>query len=83
MGWNIPSPYGMGCCMTPSKRRVLVSGRDLAAKLLVYILGGIEDDYERANLRKALADARTFEGKAVSFDGKFVKPKEVGLPEVL
>jgi hypothetical protein len=38
---------------------------------------------ECAELRKALADARTFENKAVSFDGKFVKPKEVGLPEIL
>jgi len=82
-GMEYPQSLWYGVLYDPSKRRVLVSGRDLAAKLLVYILGGIEDDYERANLRKALADARTFEGKAVSFEGKFVKPKEVGLPEVL
>lgn len=78
-----PQSLWYGVLYNPTKRRVLVSGRDLAAKLLVYILGGIGDDYERANLRKALADARTFEGKAVSFEGKFVKPKEVGLPPVL
>jgi hypothetical protein len=26
---------------------------------------------------------RTIEGKAVGFNGKFVKPREVGLPDVL
>ncbi|MHC5729941.1 MAG: DGQHR domain-containing protein, partial [Nostoc sp.] len=57
--------------------------RDLAAKLLVYILGGIQEHMERAELRKALADARTVEDKTIGFDGKFVEPKEVGLPPIL
>jgi hypothetical protein len=47
------------------------------------LLGGPFDRMERAQLRNALADARTFETKAVSFDGRFVPPKEVGLPAVL
>ena len=60
-----------------------VAGKDLAAKLLVYILGGIEDRMERAELRKALADARSVEEKTVGFDGQFVEPKEVGLPAII
>jgi hypothetical protein len=38
---------------------------------------------ERAELRKALADARTIEKQSIGFDGKYVEPKEVGLPPVL
>jgi hypothetical protein len=38
---------------------------------------------ERAELRKVLADARTIENKTISFDGKFVEPKAVGLPPIL
>jgi hypothetical protein len=38
---------------------------------------------ERAELRKDLAKARTFENKTIGFDGKFVEPKQVGLPLVL
>jgi len=30
-----------------------------------------------------VAEARTFEDKAVSFNGRFVQPQEVGLPPVL
>ena len=55
----------------------------MAAKLIVYILGGIEDKMERAYLRQNLAKARTIEDKAISFQGRFVKPKDVGLPSVL
>ncbi len=72
-----------GVLYDPNKRRVLVSGKDLAAKLIVYILGGIEDKMERAYLRQNLAKARTIEDKAISFQGRFVKPKDVGLPSVL
>jgi hypothetical protein len=62
---------------------VQVSGRDLAAKLLVYMLGGLEDQMEVAGLRKALANGRTVENKTINFDGEFVQPKEVGLPPIL
>ncbi|MEH1948459.1 MAG: hypothetical protein V7K77_16140, partial [Nostoc sp.] len=65
------------------KKRVQVDGRDLEARLLVYILGGIQEQMERAELRKALADARTVEDKTIGFDGKFVEPKAVGLPPIL
>ncbi|MGI2905364.1 DGQHR domain-containing protein [Tolypothrix sp. VBCCA 56010] len=82
---NIEYPQSLwyGVLYDPNKKRVQVAGRDLAAKLLIYILGGITDQMERAELRKALANARTVENKTISFDGKFVEPKEVGLPPVL
>ena len=78
-----PQSLWYGVLYDPNKKRVQVAGRDLAAKLLIYILGGIEDRMERAELRKALADARTIEKQSIGFDGKFVEPKEVGLPPVL
>jgi len=73
-----------GVLYDPMRRRVMVSGRDLASKLLIYILGGIADDLERAQLRQDLAKARQVaENKAMGFHGKFVTLKEVGLPSVL
>jgi DGQHR domain-containing protein len=78
-----PHSLWYGVLYDPNKKRVQVAGKDLAAKLLVYILGGIEDRMERAELRKALADARSMESKTVGFDGKFVEPQEVGLPAIL
>ena len=82
-GMEYPESMWYGVLYDPNKRRVRVAGRDLAAFLLAYLLGGIEDRMERAKLRKALAQARTFENKAISFQGRFVQPKEVGLPEIL
>ncbi|MGB3239498.1 MAG: DGQHR domain-containing protein [Geitlerinemataceae cyanobacterium] len=78
-----PRSLWYGVLYDPNKRRIRVAGRDLAAKLLVYVFGGIDDRMERANLRKYLAQARTFENKAISFQGRFVSPREVGLPDVL
>lgn len=78
-----PQSLWYGVLYDPNKKRIQVAGKDLAAKLLVYILGGIEDRMERAELRKALADARSVEDKTVGFDGQFVEPKEVGLPVIL
>ncbi|HEY9854049.1 MAG TPA: DGQHR domain-containing protein [Leptolyngbyaceae cyanobacterium] len=78
-----PESLWYGVLYDPNKKRVLVAGRDLATKLIVYILGGVDDDLERAQLRRELAEARTYENKAVSFSGKFVAPKEVGLPAIL
>ena len=82
-GMEYPESLWYGVLYDPNKRRVRVAGRDLAASLLAYLLGGIEDRMERAQLRKSLAQARTFENKAISFQGRFVQPKEVGLPETL
>lgn len=80
---EFPQSIWYGVLYDPNKKRVQVAGRDLATKLLIYILGGIQDQMERAELRKALADARTIEKQSVGFDGKYVEPKAVGLPAIL
>ena len=78
-----PQSLWYGVLYDPNKKRVQVAGRDLAARLLIYILGGFQDQMERAELRKDLARARSVENKTIGFDGKFVEPKAVGLPNVL
>ncbi|MEB3149711.1 MAG: DGQHR domain-containing protein, partial [Sphaerospermopsis sp.] len=82
-GMEYPQSLWYGVLYDPNKKRVQVSGRDLAAKLLIYILGGLQDHMEIAELRKALANARTVENKTISFDGEFVELKQVGLPDIL
>lgn len=82
-GMEYPQSLWYGVLYDPNKKRVQVARRDLAARLVIYILGGIEDRMERAELRKALADARTIEKQSIGFDGKYVEPKEVGLPPIL
>lgn len=82
-GMEYPQSLWYGVLYDPNKKRVSVAGRDLAARLIIYILGGINDDMERAHLRQELAQARTIEDKAVGFNGKFVEPKAVGLPPLL
>jgi DGQHR domain-containing protein len=82
-GMEYPQSLWYGVLYDPNKKRVQVSGRELAAKLFIYILGGIQDQMERAELRKALADARTIENQTIGFDGQLVEPKQVGLPPVL
>ncbi|MGE5655639.1 MAG: DGQHR domain-containing protein [Actinomycetota bacterium] len=78
-----PESLWYGILYDPNKKRVLVSGKDLAAKLLMYLLGGVQDDMEKAELRQAVAAARTVENRAINFQGKFVQPREVGLPPIL
>jgi DGQHR domain-containing protein len=82
-GMEYPRSLWYGVLYDPNKKRVQVAGRDLAAKLLIYILGGIQEPMERAQLRKAIADARTVENQAIGFDGQLVEPKAVGLPPIL
>ncbi len=82
-GMEYPKSLWYGILYDPNKKRVQVAGRDLAARLLTYILGGIQDNIERAELRKDLAKARTVENKTIGFDGNFVEPKQVGLPPIL
>jgi DGQHR domain-containing protein len=82
-GMEHPKSLWYGVLYDPNKKRVQVAGRDLAARLLIYILGGIQDNIERAEVRKDLAKARTVENKTIGFDGNFVEPKQVGLPSIL
>jgi DGQHR domain-containing protein len=67
----------------PNKEKMVVSGRDLAARLLVYLLGGTKDPDEQEELRKELAAARTTADKAVGFHGRQTDPDQVKLPPVL
>ncbi|NEQ89164.1 MAG: hypothetical protein F6K26_57650, partial [Moorea sp. SIO2I5] len=61
-----------------------VSGRELASKVMLYLLGGVTERMERAQLRIAVANARSVgKDQGISFEGKFVKLKEVGLPPQL
>lgn len=80
---NLPQSLWYGILYDPNKKRILVSGRDLAAKLIVYLLGGVDNDFDRAELRRYVAEARTVGDYAMSFEGKLVTPKEVGLPSIL
>ena len=72
-----------GVLYDPMKKRIQVSGKKLASRLLIYLLGGVKDDLEKAEIRRALAEARTIEEKTIDFQGNFVNPKKVGLPNIL
>jgi DGQHR domain-containing protein len=80
---NLPQSLWYGILYDPNKKRILVSGRDLAAKLIVYLLGGVDHDLDRAELRRQVAEARSFGEYAMSFEGDLVTPQAVGLPPVL
>jgi DGQHR domain-containing protein len=80
---DLPKSIFYGILYDVNQRRILVSGKDLATKVLVYLLGGIEDEIERAEIRRKVAEARTMERQAMGFDGNFVEPKKVGLPPIL
>ncbi len=80
---NTPQSLWYGVLYDPNKKRILVSGKDLAAKSIVYLLGGMDNDFDRAEFRRQIAEARSVGEYAMSFEGKLVTPKEVGLPPVL
>ncbi|MDJ1185296.1 DGQHR domain-containing protein [Roseofilum casamattae] len=78
-----PQSLWYGVLFDPNKKRIQVAGRELAARLLVYLVNDCEDKLERGRLRHDLAVARSFEGRSLNFDGKWVKPKDVGMPATL
>jgi DGQHR domain-containing protein len=82
-GMEYPQSLWYGVLYDPNKKRVQVVGKDLAVKLLIYLLGGINDHMEIANLRKALADVRTIENQTIGFDGQLIRKQELGLPSIL
>ncbi len=69
-----------GILYDPIKKRIQVSGRDLASRLLIYLLGGMKDNLQQAKLRQDFVKARTIEAKTISYEGKFVSPRELSLP---
>lgn len=80
---DYPQSFWYGIIYDPNKRRILVSGRDLAVRLLVYLLDGMQDKMEQAQLKEAIAFSRTIEDRAINFQGIFVKPREIELPSIL
>lgn len=82
---NIDAPQSLwyGILYDPNKQRILVSGRDLAARAIVYLLGGIDNEFDRAELRRQIAEARSVGEYAIGFDGKLVTLPAVGLPPLL
>jgi DGQHR domain-containing protein len=75
-----PESLWYGVIYDPSKGQIRTSGRDLTAKLLIYLLGGITDRLEIAELRRQVVELRTFEGQAIDFKGTFGDPKSIFLP---
>ena len=75
-----------GILYNPIKKRIQVSGKKLASRLLIYLLGGIKDDLEKAAICKALAEARaiedsvTNEQETIDFQGNVVAVKDIILP---
>ena len=83
-GIEFPDSIWYGVLYDFNRKRMSVAGRDLAMRLFIYILGGVSDKMERAEVRRQLAQARRVgEDQAVDFQGKFVELKKVGLPEIL
>ncbi|MDJ0507926.1 MAG: DGQHR domain-containing protein [Crocosphaera sp.] len=86
---NTSQSLWYGILYDPMKKRIQVSGKKLASRLLIYLLGGVDDELEKAEIRRALAEARTIkdaatnEEKTIDFQGNFVNPKSVGLPDIL
>jgi hypothetical protein len=67
----------------PNKKRMQIRGERLATRLLVYLLGGLADAIEREELRAALAEEQTIDGKALGFDGEWTDPANIQLPPPL
>ncbi|MEM8779558.1 MAG: DGQHR domain-containing protein [Cyanobacteria bacterium P01_G01_bin.49] len=78
-----------GVLYDPMKKRIQVSGKKLASRLFIYFLGGVDDNFEKAETRKALAEARTIKDtatnqeKTIDFQGNFVEQRSVELPKIL
>ncbi|WP_013324693.1 DGQHR domain-containing protein [Gloeothece verrucosa] len=77
-----PSSLWYGILYDPLKKRIQVAGRKLAAKLIVYLLGGM-DEKEQHQLDQEFVQARTIEKQAINFNGENVAPEAIKLPTVL
>lgn len=86
---DVANPW-WGVLYDPVGQKMARGGEDLAADILVYLLGGMASDQTaRERLRSRLADARTIrdgsadEDKPVGFDGTRVSAAEFKLPKML
>ena len=78
---DLKNPW-WGVLYDPNGRRIMVKGREVAAKLLRHLLGGTLSQKERAELKKTIMDARSIgDGKARNYDGNLVAESRIALPE--
>lgn len=73
-----------GILYNPNQKRIQVSGKDGASKLLVYLIKGSDDDLEKATLRQVIALGRRInEHQSIDFNGEIINSKEINLPLTL
>jgi DGQHR domain-containing protein len=83
-GMEYPQSLWYGILYNPNKKRIQVSGKDWASKLLVYLVKGSDDDLEKASLRRAIALGRSInEDQSIGFNGEIINSKEINLPLTL
>lgn len=83
-GMEYPQSLWYGVLYNGNKRRIQVSGKDLASKLLVYLINGSEDQLEKAKLRQNLAFGRSInDHQSIDFNGKIINSKNIQLPDCL
>jgi DGQHR domain-containing protein len=81
---DFPTSIWYGVLYDPLRKRIQVSGKDLATRLIIYLIAGQDDEFELIKLKTAFAKARTIdEDKAIALSGAWVNPKEIDLPNVL
>ena len=81
---DFPASIWYGVLYDPLKKRIQVSGKDLATKLMIYLIAGQDDEFESIKLKTAFAKARTIdEEKAIALSGQWVNPREIDLPKIL
>lgn len=81
---DFSSSIWYGILYDPLRKRIQVSGKDLASKLIIYLIAGQEDEFELIKLKTAFAKARTMgEEQAIDLSGAWVNPREIELPKML
>ncbi|GLS89942.1 hypothetical protein GCM10007916_10090 [Psychromonas marina] len=75
-----PHSVWYGVIYEPIKKKMLVSGKKLAIRLLAYVLDGGLVDKSRKELQSDFAAARTIDGETIDYDGQLVLPSRLKLP---
>jgi DGQHR domain-containing protein len=75
-----PSSVFFGVIYDPIKKRIIVAGRDLARRLLIYMLAPSVLETMRDELREELEAARTLGDFVLGFSGENAAPGSIKLP---
>lgn len=79
-GIDYPQSIWYGVLYHPGKKRIQVSGKNLASQLIIYLVAGIEDEFSKIKLQTAFAKARTLtEDQAIDLTGALVHPRQITL----